>query len=111
MNPWQFLSALGGGVLLGWLFVRTRSLVPCILGHALFNSAAFSTSYLPFQIVGFNTVPNGGSVQFQPVWFDALGLGLTIAGLLLLKRMTPNPSPLELAPVEPPPIPDVAGGS
>lgn len=29
------------GVLFGWLFFRTKSLVPCVFAHALFNAASF----------------------------------------------------------------------
>jgi hypothetical protein len=41
MNPWQGLPAFMGGLLLGWVYWRTRSLLPCILMHALNNLVAF----------------------------------------------------------------------
>src|SRR5207249_4934307 len=40
LNPWQFPGAVGLGVIFGWWFVRTGSLVPCIFGHAFVNGLA-----------------------------------------------------------------------
>ncbi|QPF71693.1 CPBP family intramembrane metalloprotease [Roseateles sp. DAIF2] len=39
MNVYQFLLALWLGLLLGWLFERSRSLLPCIALHAAVNTA------------------------------------------------------------------------
>jgi hypothetical protein len=41
LNIYQFVSGFIGGCLLGWIYVKSRSLWPCILYHALFNSTAF----------------------------------------------------------------------
>ncbi len=47
MNPWQFLLAFALGVLLGWVYYRTRSLLPCIAIHAFNNGASFfATKYM-----------------------------------------------------------------
>lgn len=89
LNPYQFFSALVLGVVLGWIFLYTRSLWPCIFGHALFNGHAFVlATLLPFEIPGYN--PSGGdlrTVEFQPLWFDILGLGAAVIGLVLLARL------------------------
>lgn len=37
LNVYQFFTALLLGIVVGWLYERTRSLWPCILLHALFN--------------------------------------------------------------------------
>ena len=37
LNPYQFVTAFSGGLLLGWIYVRTRSLWPCVILHALTN--------------------------------------------------------------------------
>ena len=44
MNPWQFLLAFALGVLLGWVYFRTGSLLPCILIHAVNNGVSFFAS-------------------------------------------------------------------
>ena len=35
LNPWQFVPATLLGVLFAWFLLRTGSLVPCLVGHAL----------------------------------------------------------------------------
>jgi len=37
LNPWQFPATFVLGLLLGWIMVRTRNIVLCILGHAINN--------------------------------------------------------------------------
>ncbi len=41
MNPWQFIGAFFAGMLLGWVYLKTKSLVPCILIHAVNNGFSF----------------------------------------------------------------------
>src|SRR6185295_1516443 len=38
LNIYQFTVAFLGGIFLAWLYERTRSLWPCILAHAAYNS-------------------------------------------------------------------------
>ena len=38
MNPAQVVFASLAGMLLGWLYWRTRSLIPCMVVHVLNNS-------------------------------------------------------------------------
>jgi membrane protease YdiL (CAAX protease family) len=39
MNIYQFVAALALGAVSGWLYARSRSLVPCIALHAAYNTA------------------------------------------------------------------------
>ncbi|HVP09857.1 MAG TPA: type II CAAX endopeptidase family protein, partial [Phycisphaerae bacterium] len=56
LNPWQLLPALVLGLLFGWWFVRTRSLWPGIVGHAINNSLGFIISCIPgFEIPGYTS--------------------------------------------------------
>lgn len=85
LNPWQFLGAFVLGALFAWAFVRTRSLLLCMFGHALANSLPLIvSSVLDLEITGFTTGFSGPA--FQPLWFDALGAVLTAAGVWLLVR-------------------------
>lgn len=43
LNPVQFVSTFLLGLVLGWLFVRTRSILPCVALHALNNGTAFAS--------------------------------------------------------------------
>jgi membrane protease YdiL (CAAX protease family) len=84
LNPFQFLSAFVLGILLGWVFLKTRSLLPCIFAHALNNAGGWiARGVLEIEIPGY-TSGLGGRVQFQPLWFDALGLSLLAIGLTLM---------------------------
>lgn len=40
LNPWQFIGAFAGGLLLGWTYWKTRSLLLCMLMHAINNLSA-----------------------------------------------------------------------
>lgn len=46
MNPWQFATAMLMGIVLGWIYVRTRNYYLCILLHAINNGLAFLAIYL-----------------------------------------------------------------
>ncbi|MGH7644923.1 MAG: lysostaphin resistance A-like protein, partial [Gemmatimonadales bacterium] len=81
LNPWQFGSATVFGLLAGWWLVRTGSLVPCLFGHALNNAVpAVAVHLFRVEIPGY-TGALTEAVQFQPLWFDLLGLVLVSAGL------------------------------
>ncbi len=41
MNPWQFVGAFFLGLFMGWVYYKTRSLLPTILMHASTNLVAF----------------------------------------------------------------------
>ncbi|MBM3889563.1 MAG: CPBP family intramembrane metalloprotease [Verrucomicrobia bacterium] len=85
LNPWQFISAAALGVLFAWWFWETRSLVPCLVGHALTNAMVVLLPHLPVKIPGFNTPPP--AVEFQPWWFDLSGLALAAIGVWWFKHV------------------------
>ncbi|OGV57763.1 MAG: hypothetical protein A2X45_19685 [Lentisphaerae bacterium GWF2_50_93] len=86
LNPYQFAGAFVGGIVLAWIFAETESLLLCIFLHGLLNFASWSCKFipLPFSISGFNSGEPMTKVEFQPVWFDMIGIFLFIAGICLL---------------------------
>lgn len=81
LNIYQFPAAFVGGLLLGWIFVKTKSLLLCIIGHAVNNSLGFITIKL------LNLKIKGYSMEgFQPLWFTSLGLVLLIMGSSILRK-------------------------
>lgn len=83
LNPWQFIGATALGVLFAWWFIQTRSMLPCFLGHAFANALPLTVSVLlPFEIPGYTS--DFRTVQFQPLWFDLMGLVLAVIGIWLL---------------------------
>jgi hypothetical protein len=86
LNPWQFTGALVLGAVFAWWFFKTRSLLPCLFGHALNNG-------LPLMLLAFPQLKIPGysneiteHVAFQPLWFDALGVLLAGTGIWWLHR-------------------------
>ena len=80
LNLYQFLAGFGLGLLAGWLYERTQSLLPCIVLHASYNSA----------VTGLGLWLRGGGAQetdvfSAPVWWLAAAAG--IAGTLVLRRL------------------------
>ena len=41
LNPWQFPAAFALGLILGWIRIRTGSVLACIAGHAIHNGLVF----------------------------------------------------------------------
>lgn len=101
-NPAQGPITFALGLVLGWIFVRTRSLGLCMLGHALNNASAFLPADLPVEINNYNHVPETSAGFFHPLWFDGLGLALFAGGVWLLHRFAPASQPWTLPPVDPP---------
>lgn len=84
LNPWQFVGAMICGILLGWLYYETKSLVPTILIHFINNVAAsFSTYY--FGAKGMETTVT----QFgfgNAILISTVGLLMLIASVYLLRK-------------------------
>jgi hypothetical protein len=84
LNPYQFVIAMVFGVLSGWLYVSTRSLWPCMIGHGLTNlvPTLAAIGVLPWTISRRFMQREEGAGRFQPLWLDALGAALAALGLL-----------------------------
>jgi glutamate-5-semialdehyde dehydrogenase len=106
LNPAQAPVALLLGLLLGWIYLRTRSLGLCMIGHAVNNAAIYAIELLPFEIDGFNAVPDIDGTIFHPWWFDALALALLAAGIWWIHWRSPPAEPWRLALPAPPPAPE-----
>ena len=78
LNPWQAVVALPFGLSFAWLFLRTGSLVPGILGHVTAN---FSTNFLlpPLAIaLGYDSEALKALGHFPP---SILAIGGAMAGI------------------------------
>lgn len=103
LNPAQMPVAFLLGLVLGWAYVRTRSLGLCMLGHAINNAAAYGVGFFPYAVDNFNQVPPAGSWSFHPWWFDLAGLALFGVGAWFLHRLAPAREPWQAPPVPEPP--------
>jgi len=95
-NPWQFFGPTALGVLMGWIFVRTNSLIPVLLAHGLNNAIAFGWSFSPWSIPGLTGSGDGPAVH-QPWWLTLAGLTILAVGVWSFRKATP--------PEQPPPLP------
>ena len=81
LNPWQAIGAFLIGIILAWIWIETKSLLPCVYAHALLNSLdLILTELLHVKIPGF-TRESLGAVGFHPWWLDLIGLALTAIGI------------------------------
>jgi membrane protease YdiL (CAAX protease family) len=85
MNPWQFVSAFAGGLILGWWYVKTNSILTPIFGHALNNGLSFILTAIGLSIPGYNTAYS--VAIHQPIWFDLLGVILLALGIVWLVNL------------------------
>lgn len=80
LNIWQFPIAFFWGLLLGWIYVKTRSLLLCMLMHALNNAIPF----LFMLAVDFKIIQE--DPDFYPIWLNLLLIGLIIVGGQILRN-------------------------
>jgi membrane protease YdiL (CAAX protease family) len=97
LDPYQMIGAFVGGLVYGWLRVATGSLWPCIALHALDNAICFLMPLL-LQVPG---AYHPGRVGFLPLWLDALGAILLVAGGIPLFRFLRSRTASRSAPTVP----------
>jgi uncharacterized protein len=85
MNPWQFVGAFAAGIILGWWYVKTDSIITTIFGHALNNSMSFIVGAIGLSIPGYNAALD--IAKHQPLWFDLLGVILLTGGIVWLVKL------------------------
>jgi membrane protease YdiL (CAAX protease family) len=94
LNPWQSVSALFLGIVLGWFYVRSGSVAICIFGHAIYNSMVVIFPVLPWDIAGMTPSSDPTKVEFQPWWLDLSGLIVLLVGLWIFRKSTPPAPPV-----------------
>ncbi|HKQ46648.1 MAG TPA: type II CAAX endopeptidase family protein [Phycisphaerae bacterium] len=82
LNPIQFPVALILGMLFGWWRVHSRSLWPCLWGHALNNGLPTMLAMGGVEIAGYPPSGAGGPPRFQALWLDLSGAALVLLGLV-----------------------------
>ena len=91
MNIYQFFSAFLLGLILGWVYAETRSLYLCFFVHSFHNLlcwlCAFNIINLHIPGYSFDGEVDYNLIQFQPLWFNALGIVLCVVGFFLLKKI------------------------
>lgn len=88
LNPWQLIPTFALGWLFGWYYLRSGSLWPCLVGHALNNFAFLVVMHGAFGLMDPINSDDLAVVEFQPGWVNALGAALLVAGIALFRRTT-----------------------
>ncbi|GMO54627.1 MAG: type II CAAX endopeptidase family protein [Termitinemataceae bacterium] len=87
LNPWQSISAFVIGLFSAWICIKANSILLSIYIHLFNNSLALIFMRFPTLIPmpGFNSLSNTEK-NFQPLWFDLIGVIILVVGIILLKR-------------------------
>jgi membrane protease YdiL (CAAX protease family) len=72
INPWQTMPTFVGGLFLGWIYIKFKTIWPCMLFHAYNNMVA---AFLPFPAA-------------YPLLFVVLGAALFVSGWGLTMAMS-----------------------
>ena len=105
MNPWQLIPPFALGVMFGWFYLRTGSVWPGVVGHALNNFLFLIVTNAPFGLWEPLKKEDLVLVEFQPWWLNVAGAGLLASGVWLFRKNSPLTSGAadgSLPPVLPP---------
>lgn len=83
--PWQIIPAFIAGIFLGWIYLKFKSIILCIIIHAFNNALAAIPEYYNIEIKGIVYNIKEG-VQFQPIWLDLLGLLMFFYGMFIINK-------------------------
>jgi membrane protease YdiL (CAAX protease family) len=87
LNPWQFYGGFIIGLISAYICINTNSILLSIYIH-LFNNTLYTIAVKYRELIpirGFNS-NFATPVEFQPLWFDILGLVILVVGTILLKK-------------------------
>jgi membrane protease YdiL (CAAX protease family) len=77
MNPWQFIGGFISGVFLGYLYYKTKSLIPSILVHFLNNSLSVVFSFFYVE-ADASFVDMLGSELYYVILIISIALGYVL---------------------------------
>jgi membrane protease YdiL (CAAX protease family) len=106
LNLRQGFLALVIGLVFGWWYIRTRSVGPGMVGHAIFNGLAWALAQIPDIGDAYGLTPTPGTMRQVPLWLVLVGVALVTGGAWSFNRQArvigtdPSPPPPPMA--EPP---------
>lgn len=78
LNPWQFIGAFIIGLLMGYIYYKTRSLIACIYIHLINNGIGYALSYIfGSEIVTLSELLKNHR-DYLIVYFTSLGIALLL---------------------------------
>ncbi len=85
LNPWQFPAAFALGLILGWIRIRTGSVLACIVGHATHNGLVFLAVFYHNELKNFSLMQIGDAKNY---WIHAI---LLIIGIISIWFFSKKP--------------------
>ena len=64
LNPWQFPATFLLGLILGWVRIRTNSVLACIAGHAIHNGLVFLAVIYSAEFANLTFLQHGQSINY-----------------------------------------------
>jgi uncharacterized protein len=86
LNPWQFPAAFALGLILGWIRIRTGSVLACITGHAIHNGLVF-LSVLYYKELKDLSVMQPGNIDNYLIHTILLLSGIVIIWFITSERV------------------------
>jgi membrane protease YdiL (CAAX protease family) len=98
LNPWQAIAALPLGLWFAWLVLRTGSIIPGILCHAIYN---FSAGFLlkPISLALGDTITEWENSQSLSPTVFVTGVVVTGIGAAILHWQLRGSNPVQIVPV------------
>ena len=84
MNPWQFIVAFILGLVIGYVYMKTKSLLPCIFIHFIANLTSYSSRFL-FDMEENKITTTREMVGNNLLYFSILFLCILIVYFLIQK--------------------------
>jgi membrane protease YdiL (CAAX protease family) len=81
LNPWQFPAAFALGLILGWIRIRTSSVLACIAGHAIHNGLVFLSVLYYNNLKDLSVMQAGDAINYS-IHFLLLAAGIVIIFVL-----------------------------
>lgn len=79
INPAQMAFAFLVGFILGWVYVRTRSLLPCLIGHIINNTEA----YIELRLCDDGSILSNDEKFYQYPLYLAIFIACCVAAVIL----------------------------
>jgi hypothetical protein len=83
-NLLQFQLGLFTGIVFGWWYVRTGSIGPGLVGHAVFNAVAWCSAVFPLHLAPLGP-SSGPHIVHQPVWLTLTAVAFVAVGVWWFK--------------------------
>jgi hypothetical protein len=91
LNPWQAVLAVPLGLLLAWVFMRTGSLMPAIIGHGACNLTAMWVAPIVLLLMGYSAEEIEQAAHYPRPFLIGAAVVFVVSGLWLHRALPAAP--------------------